>query len=112
MDWNIRMRGTRAERSKGASVLEQSLALPIVTYINSKDGNVDLRFRLVMNESQFEDIVSPDAGALWNTLVRSMSRAITTGTGTKTDDAERGIDSAVKGFKGYLDKVRKPLGKE
>jgi hypothetical protein len=112
MDWNIRMRGARAERRKGASVLEQSFALPIVTYINSKDGNIDLHFKLVMNESQFEDIVSPDAGALWNTLVRSMSRAITTGTGTKTEDAERGIDSAVKGFKGYLDKVRKPPGKE
>jgi hypothetical protein len=112
MDWNIRMRGARAEPRKGASVLEQTLALPIIAYINSKDGNIDLRFKLAMNESQFEDLVSPDAGALWDALVRSMSKAITTGTGTKTEEVERGIDAAVKGFKGFLDKVRKPPGNE
>jgi hypothetical protein len=65
-----------------------------------------------MNESQFEDLVSPDAGDLWNTLVRSMSKAITTGTGTTTEEAERGINTAVKGFKGLLDKVRKPPGNQ
>jgi hypothetical protein len=112
MDWNIRMRGARAQPHKGASVLEQTFALPIVAYINSKDGNIDLRFKLVMNESQFEDLVSPDAGALWTTLVRSMSRAIAAGTGSKTEEVERDIDTAVKGFKGFLDKVRKPPGKE
>jgi hypothetical protein len=112
MDWNIRMRGTRAEPRKGAGVVEQTFALPIIAYINSKDGNVDLRFKLAMNESQFEDMASPDAAALWNALVRSMSRAIATGAGTRTEDAERGIDTAVKGFKGFLDKVRKRPGSQ
>jgi hypothetical protein len=57
--------------------------------------------------------VSPDADALWTALVRSMSRAIATGTGTKTEGVERDIDAAVKGFKGFLDKVRKkPSGNE
>jgi len=107
MDWNIRTRGARTQPRKGAGVLEQTFALPIIAYIKSKDGNIDLRFKLTMNESQFEDMVSPDAGALWNALVRSMSRAIATGTGTSTEEADRGIDSAVKGFKGFLDKVRK-----
>jgi hypothetical protein len=112
MDWNIHMRGARAGPRKGASALEQALALPIIEYIKSKDGNIDLHFKLVMNESQFEDMVSPDAGALWNVLVRSMSRAIATGTGTKAEETGRGIDTAVKGFKGFLDKVRKPPGNE
>jgi hypothetical protein len=112
MDWNIGMRGARAEPRQGASVLELTLALPIIGYISSKDGNVDLRFKLAMNESQFEDVVSPDAGALWTTLVRSMSKAIATATGTKPEEAQRGIDNAVKGFKGFLDRVRKPPGNE
>jgi hypothetical protein len=112
MDWDIRMRGARAGPRKGASMLQQTFALPIIAYINSKNGNIDLRFKLVMNESQFEDLVSPDAGDLWNTLVRSMSKAITTGTGTTTEEAERGINTAVKGFKGLLDKVRKPPGNQ
>lgn len=112
MDWNIRMRGVRAEVRKGGGVLEQAFALPIVTYINSKDGNLDLRFKLVMNESQFEDMVSPDAGVLWDTVVRSMARAIATGAGRKTEEVARDIDATVKGFKGFLDKVRKPPGSE
>jgi hypothetical protein len=33
-----------------------------------------------------------------------MSRAITTGTDTKVEEAERGIDAAVEGFKGFLSK--------
>jgi hypothetical protein len=41
-----------------------------------------------------------------------MSKAITTGTGTTTEEAERGINTAVKGFKGLLDKVRKPPGNQ
>jgi hypothetical protein len=112
MDWHVRMRGARAVPREGASVLEQTFALPVIGYINSKDGNVDLRFKLVMNESQFEDVLSPDAGALWNALVRSMSRAIATGAGTNAEEAERGIDTAVEGFKGLLNKLRKPPGKE
>jgi hypothetical protein len=110
MDWEIRMRGARAEPRKGASMLERTFALPIIAYINSKDGNIDLRFKLVMNESQFEDVLSPDAGILWNTLVRSMSKAITTGTGTKAEDVERDVDAGLKGFRGFLDKIRKPPG--
>jgi hypothetical protein len=112
MDWSIRMRGARAEARKAGGLLEQAFALPIVSYINSKDGNIDLRFKLVMNERQFEDMVSPDAGVLWETVVRSMSRAIATGAGKKTEEVARDIDAAVKGFKGFLDKVRKPPGSE
>jgi hypothetical protein len=112
MDWSIRMRGARAEARKEGGLLEQAFALPIVSYINSKDGNLDLRFKLVMNERQFEDMVSPDAGVLWETVVRSMSRAIATGAGKKTEEVARDIDAAVKGFKGFLDKVRKPPGSE
>jgi hypothetical protein len=112
MDWSIRMRGVRAEARKAGGVLEQAFALPIVNYINSKDGNLDLHFKLVMNESQFEDMVSPDAGVLWDTVVRSMSRAIATRAGKKTEEVGRDIDAAVKGFKGFLERVRKPPGSE
>lgn len=112
MGWIISMRGARAEPGKGASLLEQTFALPIIDYINRKDGNIDLRFKMVMNESQFEDMVSPDAGALWSTLVRSMATAIATGTGKKKEEVASGIDKAIRGFKGFLDKVRRRSGNE
>jgi hypothetical protein len=112
MDWNVRMLGARAEPREGAGVMERTLALPIIDYINSRDGNVDLRFRLAMNENQFEDLLSPDAGVLWNSVVRSMANAIATGTGRNPDEVSHGIDTALKGFKGFLDKARKPPANE
>src|SRR5262249_46648688 len=101
MDWEIRMRGARAGPRIGANVLEQTFALPIINYINSKDGDIDLHFKLAMNENQFEDMASPDAGALWNALMQSIAKAIATGTGMKSEDAGHGIDNAIKGFKGF-----------
>lgn len=112
MDWNIRMQGARAEPREGAGVMEQTFALSIIDYINSRGGNIDLRFRMAMNENQFEDLLSPDASALWNSVVRSMASAIATGTGGNTDEAGHGVDTALKGFKGFLNKVRKPPGRE
>lgn len=108
MDWNIRMLGARAEPRAGAGVMEQTFALPIIDYINRKGGNIDLRFRFVMNENQFEDSLSLDAGVIWHAVVRSMANAIATGTDRNPDEVGHGIDTALKGFKGFLDKVRKP----
>jgi len=108
MDWNIRMQGARAEVSEDAGAMERMLAVPIISYINSRDGNVDLRFKLVMDESQFENMASLDARALWDTLLRSMASSIATSTGGDTEDARQAVDKAVEGFKSFLDRHRKP----
>ena len=108
MDWNIRMQGVHAEANNGAGAIERALAVPIIGYINSREGNVDLRFKLLMNESQFENMVSLDAGALWKALLRSMASSIAGGTGEKTQDVRQSLEKAVEGFKGFLDRRRKP----
>jgi hypothetical protein len=108
MDWNIRMQGVHAEANNGAGAIERALAVPIIGYINSREGNGDLRFKLLMNENQFENMVSLDAGALWKALLRSMASSIAGGTGEKTQDVRQSLEKAVKGFKGFLDRRRKP----
>ena len=108
MDWNIRMQGVRAEPREAAGLMERAVALPTIAYIKSRDGNVDLRFKLVMNESQFENMSSLDAGALWDTLKRSIAKSIAGGTGGESKGVQRGIDTVVEGFRGFLDKRRKP----
>jgi hypothetical protein len=108
MDWSIRMQGVRAEVSEGAGAMERMIAVPIISYINGRDGNVDLRFKLVMDESQFENMTSLDVGALWEALLRSMASSIATSTGEDTQDARQAVDQAVEGFKSFLGKRRKP----
>jgi hypothetical protein len=55
MDWNIRMQGVRVEAGEAAGAMERALAVPIAAYIDSRHGNVDLRFRLLLDESKFEN---------------------------------------------------------
>jgi hypothetical protein len=108
MDWNIRMLGGRAEVSADAGAMERMLAVPILSYINGRDGNVDLRFKLAMDESQFENMTSLDVRALWEELLRSMASSIATNTGGDTEDARQAVDKAVEGFKSFLGRRRKP----
>lgn len=108
MDWNIRMRGVRAQEREAAGFVESVLARPVTAYINSRDGNVDLRFKLVMTESQFENMSSLDAGFLWDAVLQSMARTIAEATGNKMEDVREGVDKAIDRFKGFLDRRRKP----
>jgi hypothetical protein len=106
MDWNIRMQGVRAEPRDTAGLVERTLALPIITYIKSKDGNADLRFRLVMNESQFENMSSLDASALWDILLQSMTKT------AKDADGVSGLDKAIDDIKGLFGRGKKPPSSE
>jgi hypothetical protein len=108
MDWNIRMQGVRAEPHDDASLRARALALPVLKYIEAKDGNLDLRFRLLLNESQFENMVSLDASDLWSALTRAMARSIADSTGQRVDSVKEGIGNAIDRFKGFLDRKRKP----
>ena len=110
MDWNVRMLGVRAEAGAAAGAIERAFATPITRYINSRQGNVDLRFRLVMDESKFENAASLDAGALWDALLQSMASSIATSAGEETKDVRQALDKALEGFKGFLDRRRKPPG--
>ena len=108
MDWNVRMQGVNAEVDEDAGAMERMFAVPVVNYINSQDGNVDLRFSLVMDESRFENMASLDAGALWDALRRSIANAVAAGTGEDAPSVRGSFDKAVEGFKGFLNRRRKP----
>jgi hypothetical protein len=108
MDWRIQMQGVRAEAREGAGLVESALALPVTRYINSRDGNVDLRFKLVMNESQFENMSSLDARFLWDAVLQSMAKTIGVAVDKKQEDVRESMDKALDRFKGFLDRRRKP----
>jgi hypothetical protein len=110
MDWNIRLQGVRAEAGEAAGAIERALALPIASYINSRQGNLDLRFRVVMDESKFENAASLDTRALWDALLQSMASSIAIGAGDETKNVRQHLDKAVEGFEGFLDRRRKPPG--
>jgi hypothetical protein len=107
MDWNVRMQDVRAEAREEAGLMEKTFALPVTGYINSKNGNVDLRFKLVINENKFENMSSLDASFFWDVFLQSMTKAIGIDTSDKPEAIRQGVDKAIKGFKGFIDKRRK-----
>jgi hypothetical protein len=107
MDWNVQMQNVRAEAGEEAGLMEKTFALPVTGYINSKNGNVDLRFKLVINENKFENMSSLDASFLWDVFLQSMTKAIGIGTSDKPEAIRQGVDKAIEGFKGFIDKRRK-----
>ena len=108
MNWSIRMEGVSAEVEETAGAVERMFAVPFVRYINSREGNVDLHFRLLMDENHFENMASLYAGALWDALRHSIAKAIAISSGEDPSNVTRSFDKAVKGFKGFLNKRRKP----
>ena len=110
MDWNIRLESVHAEAGEAAGAIERALAVPIVSYINSRQGNLDLRFRVVMDESKFENAASLDTRALWDEVLQSMASSIAIGAGEETKNVRQHLDKAVEGFEGFLDRRRKPPG--
>ena len=110
MDWNLQMQGVRAEPREDAGLMEKTIALPVTSYINGKNGNLDLRFKLVMNEHQFENMASLDARFLWDVFLQSAAKTIGTRTGDEPGKIRQGIDKGIEGFKGFLDRRRQGSG--
>lgn len=108
MDWDMQMRGVRVEASKEAGLIEKTIALPLASYINARNGDVDLRFKLIMNEGRFENMTSLDASGIWDAIVNIMAKTIAGYTQTRTDDVKQRFDKTVKGFKNFLNRRRQP----
>lgn len=106
MDWKMLLKGVVVEAPEDASVVSKALARPLVTYINEREEDVDLRFSLVMNEKQFENTLSLHAAGLWDAVVTALSKKVAGATGTKTEAIERGVESGLQRFKNFLDKKR------
>jgi len=107
MDWNLKLLDVFIEAPEGASIMSKTLSLPIIKYINNKNGDIDVNFGLKMNESQFESTSSLDAAGLWHSVVSSFSKKLAFITGRKADDTKKGIKSKVDSFKSFLNEKRK-----
>lgn len=70
MNWTVRMQGVRAGAREGAGLAERAAVLPFGRYINSRDGNAELSFRLATREAEFENMKSLDAAFLWRGLLQ------------------------------------------
>jgi hypothetical protein len=109
MDWQVKMQGVRAQAGQDAGIIEKALALPVAGYINRKSGNLDLRFTLVVNEKQFENMSSIDASVLWAVMSRSMRKAMGLSTGAEEEGKPKsGIGRAIEGVKRFFGRKREP----
>lgn len=102
MDWNLQFDHIVVEVPEDTSLINKSIAFPIVNYINSKDDIIDLQFGLVMNENQFESTASLDAAGLWTVLVENLSEKLSIITGEKKEMVKHGIQDRIDGFKNFL----------
>jgi hypothetical protein len=106
MDWRVRMQGVRAEARADAGLIEKTMAAPVAGYIKAKDGNLDLNFTLVVNEPEFENMSSIDAGVLWSVISRSMAETMGLGGGeeepapAETSRTSKAIDAVKRLLRG------------
>ena len=102
MDWKLQLNHIVVKTPENTSLINKSLAFPIVHYINTKGDKIDLQFKLAMNENQFESTASLDAAGLWSVLVKTLSEKLSVVTGEKTEVVNGGIQNKINGFKSFL----------
>lgn len=105
MDWNLQFKNVSVKAPQSTSVITQTLAAPIMKYMNNKE-DVDLKFQMVMNESQFKHAASLDAAGMWDAFAKAMAKNIAQKSDVNTEDAREGINRAIGGLKNFLDKKR------
>ncbi len=105
-DWHLNMRGVKVVIPENANSIQKTLAKPIASYINNKEEDIDLRFKLIMDEKQFESASSLDVSDIGTALAKGLAKAIADRTDNKIEDVKKGISDTVKGFKSFLDKRR------
>ncbi|MCL9685117.1 hypothetical protein [Legionella maioricensis] len=76
MDWHLQSQGLILEPPPDIPFIKRQLAFAITHYINSKNGDIDLRLRTVLNENQFKNAFSLDASGLWDALTQTITNSI------------------------------------
>lgn len=116
-NWNFQFKDVELTTPDNMNIIERTLAKPIISYINSKDGNIDINFSLVLNENEFEHSASLDASGLMDKVVSSIISKITTSKTTDTEVKEESkeklkdkvkdkVKDKIDGFKGFLNRKR------
>lgn len=107
MDWRIVLKGVRVAKPDNSSFIGRAVSRPIAHYINSRDKDVDLHFRMVMNEEQFKSKPSLDAAGLWLAVLNGTAKAIAEKSELNVDQVKEGIGNSIDSFKHFLDRKRK-----
>lgn len=107
MDWRFILKDVRVVTPTETSFMRRAVGAPISRYINSRDEDVDLHFRLVMSEEQFLTKSSLNTAGLWDATLDGMSRTVAEVSENSADEIKEGIGGILDGAKGYLNRKRK-----
>ena len=107
MSWRVVLKGVKVVEPDNSNIVERAVATPIARFINSRDRDVVLPFRLVMNQEQFRAKPTLDAAGLWKAVLAGTARAIADKYDTTVDEAQDKIKKSLDKLKGFLDKKRK-----
>jgi len=109
--WNFQFKDIEVSPPDDMNIIEKALAKPVANYINSKDGDIDIKFSLVLNENQFEHSASLDASGLMEEVLGSLIKRLSPNKipniGTKEEVKEKlkdKIKDKLEGFKGFLNR--------
>ena len=100
MDWQFNMHDMRVAVPENSAKLEQIIAIPIANYINSREGDVNLRLKFTMNEKQFEGVTSLDAAGLWDALIIGITKSIPKNSVLQAPEVKKKIRDELKNLKG------------
>lgn len=106
MDWRLAFRDIEVKAPDTAGTITRLASGPIVSYVNSFDGDFPFEFQMVLNEDQFEYRSSLQAAGLWSAVGESVNRLLAR-FGVSPDETGDETGSSLKeGAKSVLDRLR------
>ncbi|MGI9464045.1 MAG: hypothetical protein ACR2OM_08895, partial [Aestuariivirgaceae bacterium] len=112
MDWRLVLKSVKVAPPENTGLIGRTVSAPVAHYINRRDKDIDLRFRIVMNKDQFMHKSSLDATGIWNAVLDGTARAIADNSEAKADEVKEKIKNMVDRAKSYLDKKRQKAPNE
>lgn len=90
-DWDISLRDARVAVPEGAPMSETLLVGALAEISQRSRGDLDLAFRLQLDENGFRDSASADLSAWWAALVRGLAAALAASEGIDAHEVESSI---------------------
>lgn len=107
MDWRLQFADVEVSAPPGIGALARVASEPLISYVNSLDGEFPLEFQMVVNENQFEFKSSLAAAGLWSAVGESVNKTLGAFGIDLKSSAQTG-DAIKEGAKSVLDRLRKP----
>ena len=101
--WQINLRNAVVAVPDGAGMTETILVRALAKVAEAKRGDIDLSFRLMLDEDGFRDNASDDLSAWWAAMVKGIARAIAereNADAAETEDRLQGFTQGVRNLLG------------